>query len=188
MIRNKHFVCSALLVLSTLFAVSGFAEQENDDPDLGGGFIELERWQEGEVIMPPYPQADDLLKVEVDRVDMPFDFYLDSKNISISPQAGLIRYTVVIRSNSGANNVLFEGMRCQTREYRTYAYGAYDKKFVKAQTSKWAYIEESGFMAHRYNFFQYYMCGERQSPAPINEILRKVKYPEDFQNLGETSD
>jgi len=188
MMRSPFYLYSIILSVGIFFAVPGYTEMENDSPDLGGGFTEAKPWQEGSVNIPPYPQADDLIKVEVDRVDMPFDFYLDSKNISYSEKEGLIRYTVVIKSDSGASNVLFEGIRCEKREYRTYAYGTYEKSFVKARISEWKYINENGFMAHRYNFFQHYMCNERQSPNTISEIIRKVSYPEDFQGSGETSD
>lgn len=188
MIRNKTLLSCVLLAIATLFSVSAYAEQETDDVDLGGGFVESAPWLEGEVIIPPYPQDDDLIKVEIDRIDMPFDFFLDSKNISYAEKEGLIRYTVVIRSNSGANNVLFEGIRCEKREYRTYAYGTYEKSFVKARTSEWKYIGESDFMAHRYNFFQHYMCNDRQFPNTVSEIIRKVNYPENFLDLGDTSD
>lgn len=190
MIRKLPSKCFSLLVCSVLFAVSisSYAELDDDSPDLGGGVIEAAPWKEAEVVIPPYPAADDLIKVEVDRVDMPFSFYLDSKNITSSVNDDLIRYTVVIESNSGAKNVLFEGIRCQVNEYKTYAYGTYDNKFVKARTSSWQRILDSGFMAHRYNFYKYYMCNDLRVPNPVSEILRKIRYPEDFQVSGDESD
>lgn len=163
-------------------------EMENDSPDLGGGFTEAPAWQEGKVALPDFPQKDDLIKVEVDRVDMPFSFYLDSKNLTSSTKQGLVKYTVLVESNSGAKNILFEGLRCELEQYKTYAYGTYDNKFVKAKTSEWRFIRDNGHMVHRYNFLRYYMCNEQREPYPASEIIRKIKYPEDFLTTSEESD
>lgn len=182
--RNISFLYSLFFLVGTLVVSPCDAEQETDDADLGG-FIEGPKWKEAGVVIPPFPKVDDLLKVEVDRAGSPFNFYIDSKNLSISSDKGVIRYTVVIESDSGAKNILFEGIRCQTREFRTYAYGTYDKKLVKARTSEWKLIQEKTGMVHRYNFYRHYMCSEYLTPNPIDILLQKVKYPEDFQDAGE---
>jgi len=184
MIKNTPLLYSILFISNALLVAPGYAEQETDDADLGT-FIEPEAWKEDGVVIPPYPNADDLIPVEVDRAEMPFDFYIDAKNLFASPNSGVIRYTVMIESNSGAKNVLFEGIRCATREFRTYAYGTYDNKLVKARTSNWDYIHDSGAMVHRYNFYRHYMCSEYLIPNPVDVVLQKVKYPENFQVSGE---
>ena len=185
--RNIPFLSSLLFLIGTLVASPCFAEQETDDADLGG-FIEAPKWKEDAVVIPPFPKVDDLLKVEVDRAESPFNFYIDSKNLSISADKGVIRYTVVIESDSGAKNILFEGIRCQTGEFRTYAYGTYDKKLVKARTSAWKIIKKSSGVVHHYDFYRHYMCSEYLTPNPIDILLRKVKYPEDFQVSDERDD
>ncbi|MCK4742701.1 MAG: CNP1-like family protein [Sulfuriflexus sp.] len=182
--RNISFLYHVLFLVGAIVVAPCYAEQETDDADLGE-FIEGQKWKEGDIVVPPFPKTDDLLKVEVDRAESPFNFYIDSKSLSISPDKGVIRYTVVIESDSGAQNILFEGIRCQTREFRTYAYGTYDKKLVKARTSEWKLIQEKTGVVHRYNFYRHYMCSEYLTPNPIDILLQKVKYPEDFQEAGE---
>ncbi len=177
---------TAILLITSPDYVS--AEQENDEPDLGGGFIESKPWQETDVVFPAFPNADDMIKVEVDRINMPFNVYVDEKNLMILPEDGVVRYTVVIQSSSGANNVIYEGIRCRTGQYRTYAYGTYDKKFSKAVTSEWKDIEENEFMVHRENFLNYYMCNKQGELYPVDEILNRIKYPTDFQDSGDMSD
>ena len=46
----------------------------------------------------------------------------------------VIRYTMVIVSPSGARNVTFEGMRCETGERRLYAFGRADGSWSRAKT------------------------------------------------------
>jgi hypothetical protein len=168
------FFCSGLLLSAPLSAI------EDDDPDLGG-FIEAPKWQEGEVAIPPFPNRDDLVKVEVDRADMPFTFYIDPGSLSVG-EDGVTRYTVLIESSSGASNIMYEGIRCSTNEYRTYAYGTHDDKFSKARTGSWTRITStsSGAMTHRYNFKRYYMCDDIGRPYSASESLQRIRYPEDF--------
>jgi len=181
-----------LLLLTGLFFTGpcySLDELNADSEDThGDGYIEPKPWEEGDFVIPPYPNADDLLKVEVDRGEMPFNFYLDSKNLLPLPKLGVTRYTIVIESETGAKNVLFEGLRCQTGEFRTYAYGTFDKKFSKARTSKWQLIRRSGGMAHRYDFYLHYMCSEYRNQNPVDAVIQKVKYPENFQVSDERDD
>lgn len=190
MMRNISFLFSAAFAISLSVVTTSviYADQENSSPDLGGGFIESKPWQESEVVFPAYPKADDMLKVEVDRINMPFNVYVDEKSFTVLPDDGVVRYTVVIQSVSGANNVLYEGIRCRAGQYRTYAYGTYDKKFSEAITSEWKNIKENEFMVHRDNFLSYYMCSERGELYPVEEMLSRIKYPSDFQDSGDMSD
>jgi hypothetical protein len=181
---NKNILYYLVLLCSGLLLSAPLSAIENDDPDLGGGFIEAPKWQEAEIAIPPFPNRDDLLKVEVDRVDMPFGFYIDPGSLSVGKD-GVSRYTVLIESSSGARNVMYEGIRCSTHEYRTYAYGTYDDKFSKALSSNWKRITGSGAMAHRYNLRRYYLCDDYSRPFSASESLRRIRYPEDFGTAGE---
>lgn len=174
-------ICSGLLLSAPLSA------QENDDPDLGGGFIEAPKWQETEIALPPFPNRDDLIKMEVDRVDMPFNFYIDPNSLSVGKD-GVSRYTVLIESGSGASNIMHEGIRCSTNEYRTYAYGTYDDKFSKARSSAWLEISTTGSMAHRYNLRRFYLCSDLGQSLSVSDSLQRIRYPADFATGGERSD
>lgn len=186
MMRNivPLLIASASILASNVVC----AELADDSSDLVGGFTESKPWQESEVAFPAYPAADDMMKVEVDRVDMPFNFYIDAKNLAILKEGGVVRYTVVIQSVDGSKNVLFEGIRCRTKQFRTYAYGTYDKKFSKASSSQWKDIEQNEFMVHRENFFNYYMCDKRNGLYSVREMLRRIEYPTNFLDSGDLGD
>lgn len=184
---NKNIRLYLSLICGGLLLSAPLSAQENDDPDLGNGFIEPPKWQEAEIAIPPFPNRDELVKVEVDRVDMPFSFYIDPASLSVDKD-GVSRYTVLIESSSGASNIMYEGIRCATHEYRTYAYGTHDDKFSKARSSTWTKITSSGAMAHRYNFRRHYMCNDFDLPFSVRESLQRIRYPEDFATSGERDD
>jgi len=185
--RNIPFLTPLLFIASAVFAVPCYAEQETDDADLGG-FIAGPKWKESNAVIPDFPKQDDLLMVEVDKADSPFNYFIDTKNVSISSDGGVIRYSVVIQSDSGAKNVIYEGIRCKTAEFRIYAFGSYDNKFVKARTSEWKLIQNNAAMAHRYNLYTHYMCNEYQTHSSIDIVLQKIRYPEHFEVSGERDD
>jgi hypothetical protein len=100
--------CAALL----LCAATGWAQTtrlETTDKD----------WQEADVPAPPaFDQA--RLVPFVVSANSALRYGIDPTTVSIGSD-GVIRYVVVATSTSGALNVLYEGLRCASREAKTYA-------------------------------------------------------------------
>ena len=83
-------------------------------------FDRKSNWTENKVdSLPPLPQQANLLPFDVSG-NTPLTFAVDSKSLSVGDD-GVVRYTVVVKSPSGAYNVNYEGIRCDTYEWRQYA-------------------------------------------------------------------
>ena len=52
----------------------------------------------------------------------------------------MVRYTLIVRSPLGAETVTYEGIRCATREVKTYAYGRADRT-GRCTPAPWRRIE-----------------------------------------------
>jgi hypothetical protein len=87
-------------------------------------------------LLPPYPKEANLLRIYVGSAT-PFAFLVDRASVSVG-QDGIVRYTLVARSSSGATNVSYEGMRCETYESKTYAFGRSDGTWVQARNQQWS--------------------------------------------------
>jgi hypothetical protein len=83
------------------------------------GYLADRPFSEGETTMPALPADADLIPFSVTGTGS-FIFAVDSKSISVGKD-NVVRYTVVVRSRSGARNVNFEGMRCDSFENKLYA-------------------------------------------------------------------
>jgi len=71
--------------------------------------------------LPPYPDAKRLLQFGV--VETPgFRFFIDPASLSVDKD-GVVRYTLVARSDQGAENVTYEGVHCASAKMRVYAVG-----------------------------------------------------------------
>ncbi len=96
---------------------------------------EERNWQEVAIALPPYPKAQDLLEFTVSAAT-DFRFYIDATSLSVGSD-GVVRYVLVARSPSGAQNVSYEGIRCKSRNYRIYATGRRDGTWTEARRVSW---------------------------------------------------
>jgi len=81
-------------------------------------------WQEGVVKqIPPLPADGQLLQVPIDALPQGLKLFLDKRSLHLSDKDQTLRFWVVIRSPAGAYNATYEGLRCDTGEFKIYAYG-----------------------------------------------------------------
>lgn len=160
-----------MLFGALLLGRSALAESEDDFED--------SRWKEAQVELPPMPQQENLLPINVSAATQN-EFFVDVTSITVMPD-GVVRYALVIRTLGGATNVSFEGMRCETRERRMYASGRPDGSWAKARSSDWKRIRDE--VANRYHaaLFQDYFCPEGVIVRNVEEArdaLRRGRHPE----------
>lgn len=113
-------------------------------PQYPGGFKpqfdEDKPWEEQKASLPAYPADRDLVRFEVGPTS-PFEFFVDSTSVSVGKD-GVVRYTLVARSPSGALNVSYEGIRCDARLRRLYAFGRSDRSWAQARAADWVHIPD----------------------------------------------
>ena len=172
------------ILLLSLFCLPGSLHAASDwsfdDPHkTEREYIESEPWKEGESALPSYPRDENLVDLGFDYPGSNFSYFLDSDSLKLGDD-GVVRYTLVIRSTSGASNVMFEGMRCNDKAYKTYGYGTGKGKLQIARNPKWRSIRESGSKPFRYDMWKHYFCFVENeiSPRDREAILRAIKYPE----------
>ena len=172
-----------LLVLS-LFCLPGVLQAAGnwsfDDPHkTEREYIEGESWKEGEQALPSFPREENLVDLHLDYPGSKFSYFLDSDSLKLGDD-DVIRYTLLVRSTSGASNVMFEGMLCNEKIYKTYGYGTGKGKFKVARNPKWRPIRESGNKPFRYDMWKHYFCfvENKIESRGRQEILRAIKYPE----------
>jgi len=130
--------------LAPAFAVLciGTASAQVLAPQYPGGykpqFDEDKPWEEQKWALPEYPADANLVRFYVSPTT-PFEFFVDSKSVSVGKD-GVVRYTLVARSPSGASNVSYGGIRCESRERKLYAFVSPDRLWHQARNADWARI------------------------------------------------
>jgi hypothetical protein len=113
-------------------------------------------WREAAVPLPPYPREENLTAFLITGPSS-FKYFADTESVRIDDDR-VVRYSLVIRSGSGVENVSFEGIRCETREFKVYAIGTNDRTWLPLGNSEWKRIEKSGQNDYRYSLHHYYLC------------------------------
>jgi hypothetical protein len=124
---------------------------------------EIKQWEEIESRLPGFPKPENLTPFFV---SMTTDnrFMVDRDSISVGTD-GVVRYTLVVSSSSGAQNVSYDGLRCSSAERRLYAFGRSDRTWSKARSNQWAKIQESTLNRHHAALYSEYFC-------PAGSIVR----------------
>lgn len=95
-------------------------------------------WDGQKTVLPPYPKGGNLAPFYVG--PSAFSFFVDPASVTVG-QDGVVRYTLIARSASGATNVSYEGIRCDRYEGRVYAFGRSDGGWSQATYSQWTPID-----------------------------------------------
>jgi hypothetical protein len=169
--RCWPFVPAMLLVALLSWRPSLAAELEEES--------ETKVWQEVQVPLPPLPQHENLLPINVSAATQN-EFFVDVTSITVTAD-GVVRYVLVIRTPGGATNISFEGLRCETRERRLYASGRPDGSWSKSRSDEWKRIRDE--VANRYHaaLFGDYFCPEGVIVRNVEEArdaLRRGRHPE----------
>lgn len=167
-------VFSSIVFADTWDKMDSFSDEyeENDNAE---DFV----WKEEGDNLPAYPQDNDLLEVAGPPAYQNYQYLIDEKSLKVG-QDGVVRYTLVIRSSSGADNVMYDGIRCTTQQLKSYAYGSTGmngkKKFIKKQSIDWKAFRLSGVTAYAPIFVTNYFCDHYGIALKRHEIIQNIKY------------
>ena len=135
--------------------------------------VELLDWKEVEVAPPPTFDASKLLDLEMS-VNSSLQFGVDPASLSISSD-GVVRYVIVASNASGARNVFYEGIRCATGEYKTYARYTPEGRWVKAENAEWRSMFGNMPSKHALQFARAGACNNAAPTLSVGEIVRHLK-------------
>ncbi|MFT5174528.1 MAG: hypothetical protein ACI8W7_002715 [Gammaproteobacteria bacterium] len=154
-------VCIALFVGACGSTNSDLVRcNENPDIDNGCGAYkgpDEPEWKETTFALPPLPRAEDLRSIDAFEANKNYDYLLDRASIS-GGSDGVMRYSVVVRSPSGKQNIFHEGIRCLTTEARTLAYASTTGVFVRSTSSAWKTAADSGVRGYQSYLAHVIMC------------------------------
>jgi hypothetical protein len=110
-----------LLCLSAIGAAHAYDPLENqDNVDYAPP---TEAWREVAITLPMAFDPNDLQRFSLRGNNDRFTYAIERKSLHTGDD-GVSRFIVVIRSNQGAVNSSYEGLRCGHRAYKVYAYGS----------------------------------------------------------------
>lgn len=95
---------------------------------------EKKPWEEIQAQLPAFPSLSEAIPFEVPPIPAT-KFFIDPKSISVGND-GVVRFTLIAQSSSGALNISYEGIRCATEEKKLYAFGR-QNAWSRNRFAKW---------------------------------------------------
>lgn len=154
-------------VVACLVALPMLATAASED------FDEAEpTWTEAATALPALPKPADLVEFTVGG-GRSHRYYLDPASISFGTD-GVVRYTLVMRTAGGAENIHYEGLRCATGERKVYAFAGRDGAWSPNKSANWTYIDARSDHSYHKELFFHYLCtvdGAGKELATIRRAL-----------------
>jgi hypothetical protein len=159
---------------SLLFAAPLGAQWKEWDYELDQ---EKKPWSELQTQLPSYPRPENLLKLDIGS-NTANQYFIDAPSISVG-EDGVVRYTMVVKAGGGASNVSFEGIRCDTKQVRIYAFGHPGNQWSRAREQVWRDIKPSEINGYHYALQRDYYCTaavfRQRSALKVQEIVDALK-------------
>lgn len=120
-------------------------------------------WIENETEILALPRQEDLSEVNLDQLPDGMRLFIDRRRISVGDEDRVIRLWIMVRGSAGAENGTYEGFRCESYEFKVYAYANPLRKppVSKAKRPRWQHAKQRRFGNYRRELLQDYFCGIR---------------------------
>jgi hypothetical protein len=123
--------------------------------------------------LPAAPKPDALIAFDPQRPTT-MKFFVDPASVTVGTD-GIVRYTLVARGEGAAMNVSYEGIRCKTRERKTFAYGRADGSWYQPRDPHWAKIGGSSATGPSFALYEDFFCPARGIVATAVEAVEALR-------------
>jgi hypothetical protein len=169
--RHRSWPALLLACLCLMRAPLAGAEDEG----VKFNFVEREPWKEQGVALPAWPDGGHYVAVPLQVADSSLEMFIDEPSLSVAAD-GVVRYVLMLRSPAGTENLFYEGIRCATREWRSYAYGSSAGKWQALGETPWRMIHDLGVERYRLELYRYYLCDPKAGPRLRKDMLQRMRY------------
>ena len=151
------------LALLACLAGSAFAQQTAPKPAAKAA---------QSVLAPAYSKSG-LIALDVGP-DHALKFGVDPTTLSISKD-GIVRYVIVASSDTGATNAMYEGIRCSTGEFTTYARATTAGSWETVQDPEWRSMYDNMPSKHALALANQGACSGRATARSVGAIIQALK-------------
>jgi hypothetical protein len=161
-------LCPALRLLPLGLMVSVGLAHAGYDPDAE----EATPWVELAANLPAAPKPESLVAIDLGPATSR-RIQVDRDSVSVGAD-GVVRYSVLIQSEGGARTLNYEGMRCESGEWKIYAFGRADGQWSENRYPRWSVVKDRETGGYHRELFYHYFCNVdvRGNLAAIRNALR----------------
>ena len=138
--------------------------------------VDEPEWKESDIPPPPTFDMGKLISLDVSPNSL-LTYGVDPASISITKSDGVVRYVMVATSASGARNVMYEGIRCSTGEFKTYARYSADGKWSLVSDPQWRSMFGNIPSKHPLWLAKAGACDNAAPTASVKDMVSRLKNP-----------
>lgn len=180
---SSSFLSSSMrLNMTILFTLVAFGASNALGQTTEEEMPAIQSLEEAPVELPPLPKEEDLQSFHVSPTSN-HTFMVDLSSISVAKD-GVIRYTLVSRSRTGAMNISHEGIRCQTGDRKSYAFGRRSGDWVRSRRDEWSPLRDEGSNRQFAALANEYFCQGRTIRGDRDEIVARLRSGQSSRPFG----
>ncbi|MFA5170875.1 MAG: CNP1-like family protein [Sulfuriferula sp.] len=161
------------LVLSMVWLTPVYAGIFDQDGMVNNQVEDAPDWEELQAKLPAAPKDENLVPFYVSGI-AGNQYAIDKSTLDVGKD-GVVRYVLVIKSQGGAKNISFEGIRCETRERKIYATGREDGSWARATNSRWQGIAGRSLLSYHRALADEYFCPVGTVVWSKEQALQNIK-------------
>ena len=191
---NVAFVRSPILALLSVLVLAPWAiARDTSDPywDHRSGAERGEfdyddsgdvPWRELAAEIPPLPNSAEFLPLQLDTLPRGMRAFLHLDSLTVGERDAVVRYWLLLTGQGGGFNATYEGVKCNTGEYKVYAYGNPERqrKVRVMPDPKW---RAHGASRHdlREELTRDYLC-TGVTPRTLTQIESEVRHHSGYED------
>ena len=168
MLMHKRVSNFFLVLLALLALYAPLASSANTD-DADNDALKAE----SPVVLPVPAQKNNLLSFYVSPTTT-LEFAIDAKSVSVTEE-GIVRFVLIVTSQSGASNISYEGIRCSTGERKLYAVGQTNGSWRTARRDVWETIIDRGINRQHAALAKDYFCETGMVAGKAEVIVDRLR-------------
>jgi hypothetical protein len=133
-------------------------------------------FKEIEAPAPPAYHKEGLIAIEMPS-SVSLKYGVDPDTLSVGSD-GVVRYVMVAYNPSGSVNALYEGLRCETGEVKTYARSSALGHWTMVEQPTWRLVDMSSSTRHALALTNQGVCeGRNLAASKASELIRLLRTP-----------
>ncbi len=136
-----------------------------------------------QITFPQAPRQANLVALDSELTDGRYEYFIDRASVSMGSDQ-ILRYTVVLQSDTGARNVFYEGIRCASSEFKTYAYATESGEFRPMTSASWRKLSTTAPYDYRRLLAQRYVCDRDGWPLNEKQVQKRIAQIEPARRRG----
>ena len=131
--------------------------------------VENPDWKEIDVPPPPSFNKDKLIPIEMPAY-VALRFGVDPATLTVTND-GVVRYVMVASGSGGSVNAMYEGIRCASGEFKTYARISSSGQWVPLKDPQWRPLNDNNTSKHALALARQGACDGRSAVARTVQVI-----------------